>query len=103
MSLLKDTKAETTPPNPILKKVTLKSIPGKINKSPKWNAPSVPSSISPRTPSRRREGATKIENKIWEPGGSEISQVNSNLRLLTSTVDISELNNAKDSDKDTTS
>ena len=39
ISLLKDTKAETTPVKPILKKVTLKSIIGKVNMYPKWNNP----------------------------------------------------------------
>ena len=35
MSLLKDTKAETIPAKPILKKVTFKSILGNIRTSPK--------------------------------------------------------------------
>ena len=55
MSLLKDTKAETTPANPILKKVTLKIILGKFKKYPKKYALSVTSSVFPGMPSRRRE------------------------------------------------
>ena len=43
-----------------------------------------------------------MENKTWDPGGSKISQVNSHLRFLISTVDISELNNANESDNDAT-
>ena len=39
MSLLKNTKAELTPDKPILKKVTLKRIIGKIKTSPKLHAP----------------------------------------------------------------
>ena len=35
MSLLKDTKTETTPAKPIMKKVTIKSIIGKVKTSPK--------------------------------------------------------------------
>ena len=35
MSLLKDTKVETTPAKPILKNVALQSILGKVNISPK--------------------------------------------------------------------
>ena len=62
MSLLKDTNAETTPSKPILKKVTLKSILGKVKTPPKWHAPSVPSSVFPRTPSRSRKGATNMKN-----------------------------------------
>ena len=103
MSLLKDTKAETTSSKPILKKVTLKSILGKIKTSPKLHAPSVPSYVFPGTPSRQREVATKTENKAWDPNGSTISQLNSHLHLIISTVDISELNNAEYSDNDANS
>ena len=103
MSLLKDTKAETTSSKPILKKVTLKIILGKIKTSPKLHAPSVPFYVFPGTPSRQREVATKTENKAWDPNGSTISQLNSHLHLIISTVDISELNNAEYSDNDANS
>ena len=96
MSFLKDTKAKMTPAKPILNKMNLVSILGKVKTSPKLHAPSVTSSVFLGTLSRRRDGATKTENKKWYPGGSTISQVNSHLRLLISTVDISELNNAKE-------
>ena len=69
MSLLKETKSEMTPAKPILMKVILKSILGKVKTFPKWHAPSVPSYVFPGTPSRRRQGETKTENKTWDPGG----------------------------------
>ena len=97
MFLLKYTKAEAIPSKPITKKVTLKSILGNINTSSKRHAPSVPYSVLPGTPSRRRYGAINKENKKWDPGGSTIIQANSQLILLISTVESSELNNAKDS------
>ena len=59
MSLLKDTKSETTPEKPILKMFNLKSLLGKVKTSPKEHAPLAPSSIFPGTPFRRRDVATK--------------------------------------------
>ena len=58
----------------------------------------MPSSVLPGTPSRKREGATKTENKAWDPGGSTINKVNSHLHFLISAVEISEPNNAEDFD-----
>ena len=63
----------------------------------------MPSYVFPGTPSRRREKSTKTENKTWYLGVSTISQANSHLRLLISTIELSELNNAEDSDNDPTS
>ena len=78
--------------------VTLKSIVVNIKMSPRWIAPSVPSYVFPWTSSSRREASTKTEIKTWDPGGSKIIQVNSHLILLISTIEISKLSNAEDSD-----
>ena len=73
MSLLKNTMAETNPANPILKNGTINIILGNIKTSPKWHAPSVPFSVLPGTPSRRREEASNTKNKTWDLGSSIIS------------------------------